>query len=104
MGMSSSQARLLSITARLTDNEYHSQRLTNEKMKLSNITDDARTEYNLSLNAEKLMFTAFDSFGTSSEVQLTPNLLYQYQPIKNQYALVNSSDKILVPRAEALNF
>ena len=43
MGMSSSQARLLSITARLTDNEYHSQRLTNEKMKLSNITDDART-------------------------------------------------------------
>ena len=104
MGMSSSQARLLSITARLTDNEYHSQRLTNEKMKLSNITDNARVEYNLALDAEKLMFTSFDSFGTSSAVQLTPNLLYLYQPIKNQYALVNSSGKILVPKADAQNF
>ncbi len=104
MGMSSSQARLLSITARLTDNEYHSQRLTNEKMKLSNITDNARVEYNLALDAEKLMFTSFDSFGTSSAVQLTPNLLYLYQPIKNQYALVNSSGKILIPKADAQNF
>lgn len=104
MGMSSSQARLLSITARLTDNEYHSQRLTNEKMKLSNITDEARIAYNKSLDSTKLMFTTFNDTGMSGAVQLTPNILYGYQPTKNQYALSNASGKILVPTTEATNY
>ena len=35
MGMSASQARLLSITARLTDNEMSSQLITNSKLRLA---------------------------------------------------------------------
>ena len=35
MGMSAGQARLLSITAKLTDNELRSQMITNSKLRLS---------------------------------------------------------------------
>lgn len=35
MGLSSSQARLLSITARLTSNEYESQQISNAKIRLA---------------------------------------------------------------------
>ena len=104
MGMSSSQARLLSITARLTDNEFHSQRLTNEQMKLSSLTEDARMEYSKALDSTKLMFTTFNDSGMSDSVQLTPNMLYSYQPTKNQYAISNAAGKILVTATDAANF
>ncbi|MBP3847574.1 hypothetical protein J6I39_07485 [bacterium] len=102
--MSSSQARLLSITARLTDNEFHSQRLTNEQMKLSSLTEDARMEYSKALDSTKLMFTTFNDSGMSDSVQLTPNMLYSYQPTKNQYAISNAAGKILVTATDAANF
>ena len=35
MGLSSSQGRLLSITARLTSNEYESQQISNAKNEIS---------------------------------------------------------------------
>ena len=59
MGLSSSQARLLSITARLTDNEYKSQRIANAKMKLSNLGLDAQKDYADSLNSQKIHYLPF---------------------------------------------
>ena len=35
MGLSASQARLLSITARLSDNELHSQQIANSRVRLA---------------------------------------------------------------------
>ena len=44
MGISASQARLLSITARLTSNEYESQQISNAKMRLATQSEQASNE------------------------------------------------------------
>ncbi len=104
MGLSSSQARLLSITARLTDNEYRTQRLTNARLKLTDISDAARVQYQNALDSDKFVYMAFDSTGANVKTDLTPAVLYQYQPSKNQYALVNNANNILVSSLDAKNF
>ena len=45
MGLSASQARLLSITARLSDNELHSQQIANSRVRLADKTQEASQEY-----------------------------------------------------------
>ena len=104
MGLSSSQARLLSITARLTDNEYKSQRITNAKMQLSNLGLDAQKDYADALQAQKLEYTNYNSASAMTRENLTPAIIYQYQPYKNQYALTNTANQILVSRTDATNF
>ncbi len=101
MGLSSSQARLLSITARLTDNEYRTQRLTNARLKLTDISDAARVQYQNALDSNKFVYTAFDSTGANVKTDLTPAVLYQYQPSKNQYAIVNQAGNIMVSSIDA---
>ena len=104
MGLASSQARLLSITARLTDNEYRTQRLTNARLKLTDISDAARIEYQNALDSDKFVYTAFGSTGEYTATDLTPAVLYQYQPSKNQYAIVNQAGNIMVSSIDAKNF
>jgi predicted transcriptional regulator len=104
MGLSSSQARLLSITARLTDNEYRTQRLTNARLKLTDISDAARVQYQNALNSDKFVYMSYDGSSSSVKIDLTPNILYQYQANKNQYSLVNNANKILVSPTDAKNF
>ena len=50
MGLSASQARLLSITARLSDNELHSQQIANSRVRLADKTQEASQEYINALN------------------------------------------------------
>ena len=104
MGLSSSQARLLSITARLTDNEYKSQRLTNAKMKLANLGLDAQKDYADTLNAQKLEYTNYNSASKLTREDLTPAIIYEYQPYKNQYSMINTAGQILVSRVDAQNY
>lgn len=104
MGISASQARLLTITARLTSNEYESQQISNAKMRLAIKSEQASSEYIAALNAKQFMFTTYDAKGDAITEELTPNALYQYSDMKNQYALVNSSGQILVSSADAKNF
>ena len=104
MGMSASQARLLSITARLTNNEFKSQLITNSKLRLATESDKATQKYMDALDSQMLMFCNYDDNGASSKVQLTPALLHEYAPMKNQYALVNNSGKMLVTSKDADNF
>ena len=85
MGLAASQARLLSITARLSDNEMHSQQIANAKINLAGKTQDASREYINSLNTQKLVYTMYDAKGNSTNVNLTPAVLYTYSPLKNQY-------------------
>ena len=63
MGLSASQARLLSITSRLSDNELRSQTITNAKSALSTKTSQASQEYLNSLNETKMMFSTYDANG-----------------------------------------
>lgn len=104
MGISASQARLLTITARLTSNEYESQQISNAKMRLATQSEQASSEYIAALNSKKIMFTTYDNSGTATSEDLTPNALYQYADMKNQYALVNASGQMLISQSDAYNF
>ena len=96
MGMSAGQARLLSITARLTDNELRSQMITNSKLRLADRSSEASEKYMDALNSQQLMYGSYSSDGSLSYQELTPNILLSYGDLKNQYSLVNSSGQIML--------
>ena len=75
MGMAAGQARLLSITARLTDNELRSQTITNSKLRLAEESSEASQTYMNALNSTQLMFGQYDSEGSLS-YQSFHNSLY----------------------------
>ena len=96
MGMAAGQARLLSITARLTDNELRSQTITNSKLRLADKSTEASQEYMDALNSTQLMYGAYDGNGNLSYQELTANSLLSYGELKNQYSLVNSAGQIML--------
>lgn len=104
MGMSASQARLLTITGRLTDNEMRSQTITNSKLRLAQKSSEASQVYMDALNSEKLVFKSYNDNGETSNYNLTPALLYSYEPLKNQYSIQNASGQNLVSATDAANF
>ena len=71
MGMSAAQARLLSVTARLTDNELRSQILTNSKLRLADKSSEASEKYMNALNTQKLVYTNYDGAGNNVSQALT---------------------------------
>lgn len=68
MGMASSQARLLMITARLHDVELRAQQLQNAKLQLSTQQDAAYEEYQKALDATTLTMASIDGANTSNLV------------------------------------
>ena len=57
MGMAASQARLLSLTARIHDVEYQAQQIQSRKLQLATLEDEAYRKYNEALDATTLTFT-----------------------------------------------
>ena len=104
MGMAASQARLLSITTRLTNNEFRSQMIANSKMRLANETQYASDEYMQALNATKLQYVYYDANGKQTLYDLTASTLLYYQPLKNQYGLVNRAGQVMVNHGDATTF
>ena len=91
MGLSASQARLLSITSRLSDNELRSQTITTAKMSLSSRTQEASAAYMDALSSTNLLFTTYDGEGNKVTEKLTGTSLSQYGPLKNQYGIINNN-------------
>src|SRR5574344_633676 len=104
MGLSASQARLLSITARLTDNEVHSQLITQAKIRLASESASASNEYIDSLSQTKMQMATYDSNGTATYSDLTANYLSTYQPLKNQYSITNASGQNLETSSDIANY
>jgi len=104
MGMSSSQGRLLSITARLTSNEYESQQISNAKMRLAVKSQEASNTYIAALNSQQMMYSSFDASGEIESVTLTAAGIYQYNDMKNQYVLSNAAGQALITPEDAYNF
>ena len=104
MGLAASQAKLLSITARLSDNELRSQTITAAKMSLANQTTAASRKYIQALDAQNLIYSTYDLDGNKTYVDLTGYQLSQYAPLKNQYGLVNTKGQILVSETDAVNY
>ena len=85
MGLAAGQARLLTITARKSDCEYQSMRLSHQKIALSRQLADLSNEYQNSLDQTKLIY---DYYGTGDEstplsygLLMTPSALNEYMPI-----------------------
>ena len=104
MGMSASQARLLTITGKLTDNELRSQTITNSKLRLAQKSSEASQAYMDALNTEKLTYKYYNDNGESASYNLTPALIYSYEPLKNQYSIQNASGQNLVSATDAKNY
>ena len=103
MGLSSN-ARLLSITARLTSNEYESQQITNSKMRLATQSQEASQNYLAALGNDQLVFMGYTAQGHETSNTLTAALLYSYGDTKNQYGIVNTAGQILIDKEDAINF
>ena len=104
MGLSASQAKLLSITSRISTIELRSQDITRAKTSLSNQIDEAHTNYINALNKTNLTYLSYDSMGNKVTSALTGSLLTTYAPLKNQYGLINSSGQILLSEKDAANY
>ncbi len=104
MGMAAGQARLLSITSRLSDNELRAQIINNDKMRLATKSSQVSEAYIQALNDSKMMFANYDANNNATYNNLTFNALTAYNQYNNQYALINSSGKILVSERDSVNF
>ena len=104
MGMAAGQARLLSITARMSDNELRAQIINNDKMRLATESSQVSETYVQALNEAELMFANYDANNNASFQQLTFNSLTAYNPYNNQYALTNASGNILISEKDAKNY
>ena len=98
MGMSASQARLLSITARLTDNENSGQDISYAKIQLADKMDQLNADYLEALKATKL--TVLTGFNDSEEVytDISYSLMTGYNTVAagKQYVVTDKDGKVLV--------
>lgn len=104
MGLSASQARLLSITSRLSDNELRTQTITTAKTALAGKTSQASREYLAALDETNMYFSTYDSDGNKTRTPLTGFCLTEYAPLKNQYGIINADGQILVSETDAQNY
>jgi len=101
MGMSASQARFLSITARMHDLEYQAQTIDNAKLSLANDANVAYEEYCNGINATKYQLKVITG-GEVDKVDLTYNAIVASgsQPDHPMYILTDAaSDKIYLPQS-----
>ena len=61
MGMAASQARLLSITARIHDLEFEGQSIQNAKLQLANHSDQAYEDYLEALDATTMTIATINN-------------------------------------------
>ena len=97
MGMAASQARLLTITARMHDVEYQAQSIQNAKIQLSTQSDEVYNEYLDALDATTLTLRN----SASELVTATFNNMCGLNAIKTatgeEYVLKDSQDRLIVP-------
>src|SRR5574344_563624 len=88
MGLSASQGRMLGLTARLSDLEYRSQDISNQKLRLSSRSEAVSKNYLEALDAKKL--TAYNA-KTSTNIDASLASLYSL----NQEA-ANGKKRVIV--------
>ena len=104
MGMSASQARFLMLTGQKSDNEYQAQQISNEKLMLSQQTEQATREYNDKINNRVLLFNV-PNFGGGErpEIRLSYENITKEGPDGMGYRLVSAvGHKIMAPNVDAL--
>lgn len=104
MGMAASQARLLSITSRMADNELRAQIINNAKMRLTDDSSKASEKYISALNKTELMMNNYDLLGNKQYQQLTYANLTSYSAYNNQYGLINKAGELVVSDLDAAKY
>lgn len=102
--MSSSQARLMSLTARLSDLEYSAQSVQNSKIRLADRSEASTREYQAALNQEKLTVYSPD---TLNKIDATAYNLTTYNAISTmdrQRFLHDLEGRILVTAAVGASY
>ena len=99
MGMSASQARLLSLTARQHDIELRAQKVQADKLRLANDSDKVYLNYLNALNATKVQYMHLNTDGSKCwsdatlatlENGVIPN--YQGETSPTTYLIQNAAD------------
>jgi len=102
MGLSASQAKMLSLTARLSDLELRAQTISNAKIRLSDESAGASQKYSDALNKQNLkVYSGLQSNGTSSYVGATAANLTTYGAISStdkQRFIKTSAGAVLVSK------
>lgn len=104
MGLSASQARLLSITQRINNNELKSQLLANNKIRLAEDSSVASRKYVDALSSKKLEYKVYKNSGTMEQVALSFNALNNYNELQSQYGVMSATGQIYVSEADGKNF
>ena len=85
MGLAAGQARLLSITARKSDCEFQSMRLSHQKIAMARELADLSNEYQDSLQMTKLVYDYYGTGDTSMPLSysllMSPSALNDYMPV-----------------------
>lgn len=100
MGLSASQARLLSLTARLSDLELRAQTISNAKIRLSDESESASRKYSNALDKQTLkVYSGIQSDGSATYEEATAHNLTTYNAISTtdkQRYIKNSSGSVIV--------
>lgn len=75
MGMSSSQARLLTLTARQHSIEHKAQKIQADKLRLANESDRVYNDYLEALDATKIQYKSINNDGTTTYIDATMNAM-----------------------------
>ena len=92
MGLSSSQARLLSLTGRMHDIEYKAQKLEAQKLQLANETRRVNEDYLNALEAIKIQRRTLSADGSSTYVDATYNNLIFSKDNQNSIYILKDID------------
>ncbi len=100
MGLSGSQARLLSLTARLSDIELQAQRLMAEKISLATQKDDLYRDYCDALDSTKIKVAYRDNNAKAAFMDANFSTLCTYNENRiKQYTIKNNrTDKLIVSK------
>lgn len=99
MGMSASQARLLSLTSRMHDLEYEAQALQYSKLDLADIKNKAYDEYEEALGSTKFQMTMVTADGKEyQDITYQNMIMANAGAVHSLYTLTEAaSGKILLP-------
>lgn len=103
MGMSASQARMLSLTTRMSDLEYSAQVISNDKIRLADTATAASKAYSDALDKQKLtVYSGIQNDGTASYLDANAYNLTTYGAVSTtdkQRFIKDNAGKLLVSTA-----
>lgn len=98
MGMSASQARLLSLTARMHDIEYQAQEIQYAKLDLVNSKDDVYEEYLETLDSTKYQMSVLTVSGNQyQDITYTNMIMANTNAMHSMYTITNAKGQIILP-------